>query len=271
MFLHYYDAHSDYAPEEKYRAMFVDPYEGTADGSTDHLRAVSAGTASLTKKGAAHLKQLYDAEIRQVDDEVAKVLAFLDESGLSKSTLIILTSDHGEEFLEHGSVLHGRTYYEEMIQVPLVLRGPGVPVGKAIETIVTLADISPTILTVLGQPVPDHMQGIDLTQLWRHPEKPHRSAVLAEADKLNELPLMYRMVRSQRYKLILEWRTEGTQLYDLRDDPLELQDISKKHPELVKALHGELTSLMRPPGAAATRVQFSEEELQRLRGLGYMK
>jgi len=271
LFLHYYDAHSDYSPEKKYRDMFVDPYQGVADGSTGQLLNVRARKASFNDKDAAHLKQLYDAEIRQVDDQLARILTYLDESGLSKTTLVILTSDHGEEFLEHGSVLHGRTYYEEVIRIPLILRGPGMPVGKTIDVPVNLVDVPPTVLTSLGRPVPERMQGIDLAQLWRHPEAKHRSSVLAEGDWMNELPTMYRMVRNHRFKLIYDWRKHSTQLYDLQVDPLERQEISQTNPELVKVLLAEMKTLMRPQNAPETRVELSEEEIRRLRSLGYVR
>lgn len=271
LFLHYYDAHSDYTPEKKYRDMFVDPYDGVANGSTSQLLKVRARKASFNDKDATHLKQLYDAEIRQVDDQLARIVSYLEETGLSKSTLVIVTSDHGEEFLEHGSVLHGRTYYEEVIRIPLILRGPGIPAGKTIDTPVNLVDISPTVLTLLGQPVPKQVQGMDLAQLWLQPEAQHRTTVLAEGDWMNELPAMYKMVRDHRFKLIYDWRKHTTQLYDLQADPLELQEISEKNPEVVKVLLGEMKNMMRSPNAPETRVELSEEEIRRLRSLGYVR
>jgi len=80
-------------------------------------------------------------------------LRYLGEEGSREETLIILTSDHGEEFQEHGSLLHGRTYYQEVIAIPLLLNGPGVPAGLTVQEPVHLVDVAPTLLRLLGLPV----------------------------------------------------------------------------------------------------------------------
>ena len=116
------------------------------------------------------LKQMYDAEIRQLDDELARFFAYMEESGLMENTLVIVTSDHGEEFFEHGGPLHGRTYFQEVLAIPLILRGPGIPAGRRFSDPVGLVDVVPTILGVLGLGRTNRMDGIDQTAFWRAPE-----------------------------------------------------------------------------------------------------
>ena len=118
--VHYMDVHSDYLSLPKYEKMFVRPYEGFADGTTQQLYRFAAGQFDLEEKDAAHLLDLYDAGIRQVDDELARLFGFLEDDGLLDDTLLVVLSDHGEEFLEHGSVLHGHTQFQEVVRVPLI-------------------------------------------------------------------------------------------------------------------------------------------------------
>jgi len=271
LFLHYYDAHSDYTPRSEYRERFVDEYDGRADGSTGQLLEVRSGSLSYTAEDAAHTRQLYEAEIRELDDQLARVFAYLDESGLADSTLVVVTSDHGEEFLEHGSVLHGRTYYDEVIHVPLILRGPGIPAGHVVDVPVSHVDVTPTVLELLGLPVPEGMQGLPLARSWTAPEGWERGAVIAEADWQNRLPESYWMIRSQRYKLIYDWRNESAELYDMRDDPGETRDIADESPELAGALIRELEGMMESYRTGETRIEISEEEIGRLRSLGYVR
>jgi arylsulfatase A-like enzyme len=271
LFLHYYDAHSDYAPRSEYRERFVDPYEGRADGSTGQLLEVRSGTLEYTAEDAAHTKQLYEAEIRELDDQLARIFAYLDESGLADSTLVVVTSDHGEEFLEHGSVLHGRTYFDEVIRVPLILRGPGIPAGQVVDVPVSLVDVTPTILDQLGLPVPEAMQGLPLAGTWSAPEAWTRGTVIAEADWQNRLPESFWMIRGKRYKLIYDWRNKSPELYDMLEDPEEASDLSEEKPELTSALIQELEDTMESYRSGETRVEISEEELDRLRSLGYVR
>ena len=111
---------------------------------------------------ARHLSNLYDAEIRQLDDELGRFLDELERRGLLEDTAIVVTSDHGEEFLEHGGVLHGKTLYGELVRVPLLAAGPGVPVGRRVAGPVSLIDVFPTAMGLLGVEAPPYVEGIDL-------------------------------------------------------------------------------------------------------------
>jgi arylsulfatase A-like enzyme len=110
LFLHYYDARSDYSPRPRYRAKFVEPYAGDLKGHTAELLQVRKGTRRLDAADIAFLSQLYDAELRQLDAEVGHVTRYMKKHGLDENTLLVITSDHGEEFMEHGKILHGTSY-----------------------------------------------------------------------------------------------------------------------------------------------------------------
>ena len=246
--VHYMDVHSDYLSLPKYEAMFVRPYEGYADGTTQQLYRFAAGRFDLDKKDAAHLLDLYDAGIRQVDDQLARLFGFLREDGLLDDSLLVVLSDHGEEFLEHGSVLHGHTQFQEIVRVPLVFRGPGVPAGKRVEVPVSLIDVMPTSLALLGVPAPDDLDGVSLRGLWRQPLTGLQARLLYfEADvvfpprKPGLAPVgPYRAVRDGRFKLHLDIDTGNVGLFDLSEDPGETVNVMARHPDEGKRLWIEL-------------------------------
>jgi arylsulfatase A-like enzyme len=112
----------------------------------------------VTPADLEHLLALYDGEIRYTDDEMGRVLDHLSARGALANTLVVVTSDHGEEFLEHGSWEHQKTLYGEVIRVPLVVRGPGVPARRE-PAPVSLLDVAPTVLAWAGLPAPASFQG----------------------------------------------------------------------------------------------------------------
>ena len=145
-FFHTYDLHSDYLPEARSREELVRPYSGRFDGRSETLDGIARGRLHPTSADIDHIRDLYDAALRQIDDHLGALLAELERRELLDTTLIIITADHGEEFFDHGSVSHGRTLYQEMLHVPLIVRGPGVTAGLRIAEPVQLVDVAPTLL-----------------------------------------------------------------------------------------------------------------------------
>ena len=152
LFLHTYQVHHPYTPDTEYMALFDDGYEGTLPDeiSKDLLFSINRGEIAIDERDLEHVKAAYDAEIRSVDAAFGNLLSGLEELGLSDDTLVIFTSDHGEEFGEHGVVgWHSHTLYDELLRVPLVIRFPGdLAAGSTVEAQVRLLDIAPTITAV---------------------------------------------------------------------------------------------------------------------------
>ena len=148
-FFHTYDLHSDYLPEARYREELVRPYSGHFDGRSQTLTGIVLGRLHPAPADIDHLRDLYDAALRQLDDHLGTLFAELERRGLLASTLVVVTADHGEEFFDHGNVGHGRSLYQEMLHVPLLVRGPGVAAGLRIEQPVQLVDVAPTLLAWL--------------------------------------------------------------------------------------------------------------------------
>jgi len=307
LFLHYYDVHSDYRALSVYKKAFARPYHGMVDGGTDQLLLYRRGLFSLNEKDVRRLIDLYDAGIRQLDDELGRLFSFLAEKKLFDNSLILITSDHGEEFLEHGGVLHGRTYYQEVINVPLMMRGPNIPRGRCIKAPVSLIDIMPTVLSMLDIPWPDALDGMNLAAFWRETGKPlPQRYVIAEADwentvdqnfkihgkiveKIKRYHLttrrlkdqsrtgniivdnMKQLIRFKKYKLHYNRLTQEKELYDLETDPMEKNDLTDQHRTLVDTLLSKLEEFSREKGEGTDIDFLTAEEISNLKKLGYVQ
>jgi arylsulfatase A-like enzyme len=277
LFLHYYDVHSDYHSLPRYEKQFVRPYQGIADGSTLQLLLFRKNLEkrfhffSLDDNDVKHLIDLYDAGIRQMDDGMARLFALLEKKDMLDNTLIIVTSDHGEEFMEHGGVLHGRTQFQELIHVPLLIRGPGLPHSKRLRHIASLVDVMPTILALQGISPPASLDGINLCPLWQksNAQLPQRY-IFAEADHNNTIHDVKRAIRHQRYKLHYDRSSKETQLYDLFDDPQEKVDVAHKHTQLVDSMFSSLKDFININKTGRKLEPLAPEEIKNLKSLGYL-
>ena len=272
LFLHYYDVHSSYHPDADHRRLFVRPYEGKADGSTGQLMAVRQGTLRYSADDARHISDLYDAEIHQLDIQLGRLLAHLRELGIDGTTCVAITSDHGEEFMEHGRVLHGQTMFDEVLRIPLILGGPGVPTGRRVEEPVMAVDIVPTLLGRLGIDEADRFDGRDLLSSRGKQESSGETGprlAFACADWRNSEPDVLRMVRGIRFKLIHNRITKNSELYDLSLDPAETEDISGDHPGLVEELMERLGEIMAGKREGERIRPRSSEQIEELKSLGY--
>ncbi|MCZ7649927.1 MAG: sulfatase [Thermoanaerobaculia bacterium] len=272
LFLHTYDVHSDYRSLPEHEAPFLRDYGGPVDGSTGQLIAFRKGELSLGPRDAARLVDLYDAGIRQADAEFARLLEGVERSGRAAETTVVLLSDHGEEFLDHGGVLHGRTHFQELLRVPLVIHGPGVPAGRRVGAPVSLVDVAPTLLALAGVAPPAGLDGIDLSPTWkRWGGAPTPRLLFAEADHNNAEPDILRTVRDGRHKLILDRLDRTSRLFDLEEDPGERTDMAGRDPRTAARLRAEIARFLqlRPVGEAGSAA-LSQEEIALLRSLGYL-
>jgi arylsulfatase A-like enzyme len=271
LFVHYYDVHSDYRSRPRYEEQFVAPYRGVADGTTAQLMAYREGRVRLEGRDAAHLIDLYDAGLRQMDDELQRLFAFLRDEKLLDDTLLILTSDHGEEFLERGGVLHGRTQFQEVMRVPLVMRGPGLPAGRRVAAPVSLLDVMPTLLRRAEAEVPSGLDGEDLAVSWRGEDgRLGERYLFGEADHNNAEPDITRAVRHRSYKLHFNRLTGQRELFDLARDPGERADRAGFEPAVTSELMARLERFMQIRGEAAPPSRLTPEEIEKLRSLGYL-
>jgi arylsulfatase A-like enzyme len=160
-YLHYMEMHSPYVP-----AAPPAPPANTSDevraGDAGNIgRRVQRGAPAPDAHEVAHLKALYEESLADWDSMLAELLQELDGLRLRDHSIVIVTADHGEEFLEHGQLAHGKQLFDESLHVPLVVVGPGIPVGRRREP-VQLVDLLPTIAAQLDAPAPTGLVGRDV-------------------------------------------------------------------------------------------------------------
>ena len=162
LFLHLWDPHYDYFPPEDYRARFLPPEHDKVVG--DELMQLDR---ELSDDEILQLKALYDAEIRYTDDQIKRLFDQLEAWGIADDVIVGITSDHGDEFMEHGQRGHHLTLYEEVMQVPMVLHAPGLlPAGTRVAGTVSNRDLAPTLVELAGLPEWTGRSGTSLSPLW---------------------------------------------------------------------------------------------------------
>lgn len=221
LFLHFMDPHLRYgAPGEDRDRFVTDPDPDLPDTFNKASVARWDRSGELTERRKAHIQALYDGEVRYLDRELGRLLAALDT--LPGRTLVVLHSDHGEEFWEHGGFEHNHTLKPEVVDAALMVRTPDQPSGARVSAPVTLADLVPTVLEELGLP-PLPTEGRSLSPLLDDP-----AARWPERD-LGVAHLMYDTerwaVRSRGHTYVLHTGSGQEELYDRAADPGEHRDL----------------------------------------------
>ena len=208
-FVHWWDPHYDYLAPAEYEALYDDGYTGPIRGHHQTEK-----TATLTPPDLRHLKNLYDAEIRYTDDHVSRLLDRLEALGALDNTIVILTSDHGEEFYEHGRWGHQRTLNEEVVRIPLAISWPGhVPAAVRPRGQAPLQDILPTICDLLDIAPPEYLEDASLAALWEAPNRAGPLQVLRLRIPYREIDIT--AVRGSGWKFTWDHATGHGQLYRL--------------------------------------------------------
>jgi arylsulfatase A-like enzyme len=271
-YLHYLDAHAPYVPPTEYRDMFgsFDQAATFPERVKDWQKfkaEVTDGNLTLTPSDGEHLKALYDAEIRALDENLAALFAKLKKENVYENSLIILTADHGDEFLDHGSVDHAHTLYDELLRVPLIIRFPKSASQGTIHAQVQTIDILPTILDVLKLPADPHWMGRSLL-MYQNGANGHEPApVFSERADLISL-------RSGTHKYIYNTELKTGELYDLQNDPGEKNDISAAEPQIANRMQGEVLQwleTMRKATPKESGVTIDQHSVKELRSLGYIR
>lgn len=283
LYLHFLDPHTPYTPPEP----FIIPHPGRGrfglegldwDEWWQELWKINRRTPDVDEY-LSYLISLYDGEIAFVDHEIGRILDGLEARGLSENTVVALVADHGEAFLEHA-MLHGSTLYNEELIVPMIIKVPWDPELKSLtwNQPVSTLDLMPTLLDLLGLPVPNAIQGKSmLPQLMRRApgesgEDPVSARRFICAENAYDLDL--KKVQSERFSLILNKRTRQCNFFDLENDPWEQEDKLDLFPEefkehwdfMMQWLEAE-EKWVRPD---SPKIDLSGEVEDRLRRLGYL-
>ena len=166
-YVHTIDPHVPYDPPDEFLKMYdARPYVGQVKNRRTHLMMDDAkknpGKYNFTKRDKERIEALHDGEISYHDREFGMFIDKLDSLGLKENTIVVVTSDHGEEFQEHGSWGHGHSVYQELLQVPLIVAWPGAIKARTVPETVSTMDIGPTVLQAAGVDVPQVFEGQSL-------------------------------------------------------------------------------------------------------------
>jgi arylsulfatase A-like enzyme len=240
MFAHYFDPHIPYGPPAPYDTLFDPQYRGALESPyipsrlpQYRLRAVNfSEMKKLSPADWNHIRALYDGEIAFTDQAIGELLQGLKKRGLMENSLIVLLSDHGEEFFEHQGFEHGHTLFEELLKVPLIFSLPGrLPENRRIARQVRLVDVEPTILDLLGIDSRIHTEGVSLAPLLEgNGNLPAPEGSLLPPEIAYSEALLYggqkKSLTAYPWKLIYDVMSGEVAFYNLSEDPGELIDIS---------------------------------------------
>jgi arylsulfatase A-like enzyme len=282
------DPHVPYDPPDRYLKMYdPKPYDGQVANRRTHLMLDEAKKNPkkyrFTERDKERLEALHDGEISYHDEYFGKFLAKLAALDLEDNTVLVVTSDHGEEFQEHGSWGHGHSVYQELLGVPLVFRWPGViPAGLRVEPVVSTMDIGPTVLEATGVPIPAELEGRSLLGFMRGdwPMAPY----VAFSDFLDHR----RVIRGGDWKLIIRGNMSHV-VFDLQNDYWEKNELDgSRHPialRYLRTLHGQFLgandrgrwlagstgpAVAGKPGLQQEKQEMTPELCQQLVALGYI-
>lgn len=284
LFVHYFDIHSDwdqlpYDSPVDYMEMFCGDYQGDFNGgdgkksASMYLEKVNRKRIALDPSTMQYIRSLYDAGVRYTDDQFGELIEELKRRKLFDRGLMVLLSDHGEEFKEHDKMLHTQLY-EECLHVPLAFRFPdsdGVPPTEIHEP-VRLIDVMPTLLEYVGLEPPSTVQGRSLWPIGR--DRP--------AERKEEPFFFFSSITGDQamidsgWKLILSPSKKGVRLYDLQSDHMEKKDQAgsegkrvSQYMKKMKAWRQGIPKLYRS-GDVKT-ISLDGETIKQLQSFGYIK
>lgn len=258
LLVHLFDPHLPYAAPEPH----LDRWGGAAAGDevSRPLHEIRSQLRSATGVSIDTLRAAYDEEVRFTDEQIGRLLRGLADLGLDRRTVVLLTADHGEEFQDHGGFEHGHTLYDELLRIPLVLAVPGEPPARVSEP-VSLVDVAPTLLELLGVAAVDRGPGVSLL---RPPAAGERTLVAED--------LLYGKPR--RAAIRWPWKLEvgdgRARLYRLDRDPGETRDVADRYPGNARSLREDLAALAERSGESREGVTLDAETERNLRSLGYV-
>ncbi len=278
LWVHYFDPHQFYQPRDPWIKQY------TSNELTERLKLFKKSDLELLKliptfkknpQVLSNLTALYDSEINYVDLYIRKLIKALE---LDKNTLIIITSDHGEGFLEHDQLGHANNLYQETIHIPLIVKLPN-SIRKTISNRhVNLIDIMPTILDILDINPPEQTIGKSFLEKKRILSwlkktllrKDTLAYIYSELERSDTL----KTIMTSEWKYIYNYKSKTEELYNIKSDPLEKNDLAEKNIKQRNKLREQLFDWVSSSKKYPTKrqpTQLSPEEKEKLRLLGYIQ
>jgi arylsulfatase A-like enzyme len=226
LWAHYMDVHEPYVPDQKY----VDKVDASVKLTKDEMFAmfkeVILPRDTSDQKKTELLRKLYCAHVVQVDEYVKEFFANLKDLGLLDETIVIITTDHGDEFADHGSLSHDGRMYSELINVPLIIYDNDIQENKVVDTVVSGVDISPTIAHLFGLDIPANYHGQSLLPLDNYKSKGSFGEAIGKlAHKVKETDRPVHFYQLDNIRISHRIENDKWEMYDLAKDPKEQNNI----------------------------------------------
>ena len=271
---HYFDPHLTYDPPKEFRRKYAGPKDRETGpllfGTEGDMVGFRRGRININDIPVKRLEKLYNGEIASADREVGRLLDEIRNMGLDESTIVVLTADHGEEFLDHGGFEHGHTLYDELLHVPLVFRFPNAIQPGTVNATVGQIDVAPTICELAGVLTEDTFTGRSLFPLMTGETKKDR-AILSQGNMWGPIRTSW---RHGGYKLIKD--SGGVELYDVSEDRREQRDLGAHYSQAMrrKRMLEDMALVLKSAGSLSagesSGVSLSSQEKDRLKALGYV-
>ena len=279
LWVHYFDPHIPYLAQkpwvENYTSQALTEKLNLSNKSSGELEGL-ASTFKKDPQAVSNLIALYDSEVNFVDSHVG---ALIEKFELDKNTLVIITSDHGEEFLEHNHLGHGKNLFQETIHIPLIVKLPYSVNKETIETHVNLIDIMPSILQMINITVPDQALGRNFREkegpfVWLQKIALRRDVPSDYSFSELDTKHILKSITTPEWKYIYNYTDRTEQLYNLNDDPLEVNNLAGKKAKECERLYVQLFNWAANSKKYPTKSQqleLSQEEKEQLEALGYLQ
>ncbi len=277
LWLHYYDPHLAYEPPAGFGPRGPPPSGMKWSLSFAAFEKIRGGYLVPDEAGRRWIRALYDGEVRLLDQELGALFDELESKGLLEDTLVLLTSDHGEEFFEHDGFEHGHTVFEEVLRVPLIVKLPGQREGAIVEGPVTLEGLAPSLLALCGVA---SEPGAFSAPPWFGPDG--KPAPAAEQGALFGTGTLYYQDRAALlfggWKYAKDLVSGKEELYDLARDPGETRSLARDEPERLAQARARCEAVFQAAQALreryavgeGARTELGAGELGALEDIGYV-
>jgi choline-sulfatase len=280
-YIHLMDTHLPYHLHEGNRELAAHAPRNFVPGKFERhdVRDLTA-RRELTAEEKAYLVALYDEQIRYSDKTIGELTALFQKAGILDHSLLIITSDHGEELWDHDNYEHGHSLYQEVLRVPLIMVNDHLPAVR-LESRVRLIDVLPSIMELVRPGFDrDDMAG---ESIWRYLKKDNGKSPVFAAGTIHgdekfclikdDWKVILNTADMTTNRPLIGFRAEDTvELYDLKTDPLERHNLRGEKPKLLAGLLKELASLINTESPIQAREKIIDEKTaERLKSLGYLK
>ena len=272
LFLHTYQVHAPYDPPPTYDIYSDKNYQGIVEVSGNNSNYYGGIKPKMTIEDYQYVIDKYDGEIYYTDHFLGKLFKKLRDLGLYDKSIIVLTSDHGENFLDHSVYnIDHKELYDEIVKVPLIIKASTFPKNQVIDIQVESIDIMPTVLERLGISIPNMIDGESLVELLK---KRSYDNVFAFSESVLPSRREYKMIRTNNWKLLLRFQNE-LELFDLKSDPKEQHNLFAEKTEIAESLHEKLSTWVNKQEEkskvfSTDKVQLDDELKKKLKALGYI-